>query len=114
MSDTVHFITSSATYPQATGKIVVFNAPFDDPENAIKYRQKGAIAAGKLGASAVLVRSYATFSLSTPHTGLMFYESGYPKIPAAEISIEDSELLNRLQQKGTEENKPRKFVVTEV
>ena len=85
---------------QATGKVLVFNAPFDDPENAIKYRQRGAIEGAKLNASTVLVRSYATFSLGTPHTGLMFYDLDLTKIPAAEISIEDAELLGRLYNKG--------------
>ncbi|CAG7716865.1 unnamed protein product [Allacma fusca] len=84
----------------ATNKILVFNAPFDNPENAIKYRQRGAIEGAKINASAVLVRSYATYSLATPHTGLMFYDGDVQKIPAGEISIEDAELLYRLQKKG--------------
>ena len=85
----------------ATGKIIVFNQRFEDPEKAIKYRQLGAIEGAKLGAVATIVRSYATFSLGTPHTGLMFYSNNVTHIPAAEISIEDAKLLSRLYKKGT-------------
>ena len=87
---------------QATGKIVVFNQPFENAEKAILYRQLGAIEASKKGAAATLVRSYATFSLGTAHTGLMFYdETGeVPRIPAGEITIEDAEILHRLYKRG--------------
>jgi carboxypeptidase Q len=86
----------------ATNKIIVFNQPFDNPEDGIKYRQYSAIKAAKLGAVATLVRSYVTFTLGNPHTGLMFYEhNGSIPIPSAELSIEDADLLYRLYKKGS-------------
>lgn len=84
----------------ASNKIIVFNQPFDNPVDGIRYRQFSAIEAAKLGAVATLVRSYATFTLGNPHTGLMFYADGSLPIPSAEISFEDAELLYRLYKKG--------------
>lgn len=82
------------------GKILVFNHAFDDAVNAVTYRHRSAIEGAKVGAIATIVRSYATFSLNTPHTGEMHYEEDIPPIPSAEISIEDAELLGRLYNKG--------------
>jgi carboxypeptidase Q len=38
--------------------------------------------------------------LQTPHTGATVYEDGQPKIPAAAITIEGAELLQRMQDRG--------------
>jgi Zn-dependent M28 family amino/carboxypeptidase len=48
----------------------------------------------------VLVRSITTHSLDTPHTGSMGYDKDAPKIPAASITVEDAELVDRLASKG--------------
>lgn len=87
------------------GAIVVFNVPMSPEHGAgygtvVEYRWAGASRAAKRGAVAVLVRSVTTRSLSTPHTGAMGYEPGQPKIPAASITIEDAELLDRLAARG--------------
>jgi hypothetical protein len=91
------------------GKIVVFDHPFvrtgdefADYGEAVKYRGDGPSAAAKLGAVAALVRSVATASLRTPHTGGFGYDEKYPKIPAASITTEDALLLHRIARAGHE------------
>lgn len=66
----------------------------------VEYRWGGASQAAKRGAVAVLVRSVTAHSLRTPHTGAMGYDDKFPKIPAAAITVEDAELLDRLAAKG--------------
>lgn len=92
---------------EAAGKIVLFNAPFPaDSEPfagygvAVRYRGAGATAAAKAGAVASLIRSVATFSIQSPHTGGMRYDATTRKIPAAALSIEDAEMLDRMQARG--------------
>jgi hypothetical protein len=89
------------------GKIVLFNramrAGFGGPEgygSVASLRTRGAIEAAKLGAVATLLRSIGTASLRTPHTGLMNYEEGVPRIPGAAVSAEDADLLHRLLASG--------------
>ncbi len=84
----------------AKGRIIVFNAPFVDYGSTVVFRVKGAIEAAKVGAVASLIRSVAPFSMQTPHTGMMDYDSAVPKIPHAAISIEDAEMLQRFQERG--------------
>jgi carboxypeptidase Q len=85
---------------EAIGRIVVFNTPYEEYHKTVAMRTRGAIEAGKAGAVASLVRSITPISLQTPHTGNMFYEDGVTKIPHAAITIEDAELLQRLQDRG--------------
>ncbi|HEY5922648.1 MAG TPA: M20/M25/M40 family metallo-hydrolase [Kofleriaceae bacterium] len=66
----------------------------------VEYRSRGASEAAKRGAVAVLVRSVTAKSLSTLHTGAMGYHKDHPKIPAAAITVEDAELLDRLTGDG--------------
>ncbi|MCA9658744.1 MAG: M20/M25/M40 family metallo-hydrolase [Myxococcales bacterium] len=93
----------------AKGTIVVINKampPFDAAEHntfygeTVQIRSRGAIEAAKVGAKAVLIRSVTAKSLATPHTGAMHYADDVPKIPAAALSIEDTEHLARLAAKG--------------
>jgi Zn-dependent M28 family amino/carboxypeptidase len=51
---------------------------------------------------AAVIRSVASHSLRTPHTGSMRYEEGVPRIPAAAISTEDADLIERLLARGEE------------
>jgi|CXWL01.1.fsa_nt_gi carboxypeptidase Q len=93
---------------EARGKIVLFNnvMPPYDPEKgsgygkAVQFRGKGAILAAEKGAVACLVRSVTAKSLRSPHTGAMRYEDGVTKIPAAAITVEDADMIARLQARG--------------
>lgn len=94
------------------GKIVVFNYKFDrDLQKsgfgggaygpAVQYRFGGAMAAAKLGAVAVLVRSAGGSQNRLAHTGTMGYADGVTKVPGAAISFEDAEMLAWLVKSGS-------------
>ncbi len=91
-------LTNRAT--EARGRIVVFDAPFTEYGETVRYRYSGAVAAAGVGAVASLVRSVGPFSLRTPHTGMMTYEGAEQKIPHAALSSEDTARLRRWQQRG--------------
>jgi carboxypeptidase Q len=82
------------------GKIVVYNVPFTNYGATVQYRGAGASRAARHGAVAALVRSVTPVSLQTPHTGAMNYAPDQPKIPAAAITIEAAELLQRMYERG--------------
>jgi carboxypeptidase Q len=81
------------------GKIVLYNAAFTDYGATVQYRVSGASRAAKFGALAALVRSVGPVSLRTPHTGTMHYEDNVPKIPTAAVTIEDAEMMQRMQDR---------------
>ncbi|MEE9133826.1 MAG: M28 family metallopeptidase [Gemmatimonadota bacterium] len=85
---------------EARGKIVLLNAPFTSYGKTVTYRVVGAVAAARAGAVASLIRSVTPFSLRTPHTGQMRYDPEVPQIPHAAITVEDAEMLQRLQERG--------------
>jgi carboxypeptidase Q len=85
---------------EVPGKIVLFNAPFAGYGTTVRYRTTGASEAARLGAVAALVRSVGPSSLRTPHTGTLRYADDAPKIPSAAITLEDAELLARMQARG--------------
>jgi len=85
---------------QLRGKIVVYNVPFTDYEETVRYRLQGASRAARYGAVAALVRSITPVSLQTPHTGAMQYDANQPKIPVAAITIEVAEFLQRMNDRG--------------
>ncbi|WP_428262236.1 M20/M25/M40 family metallo-hydrolase [Haliangium sp.] len=93
---------------QVAGKIVLYDAPMEPYSSergtgyglVAPYRVTGPSRAAQLGAKAVLVRSLTAHSLSTPHTGTLSYQDGAPKIPAAALTVEDTELLVRLAAAG--------------
>ncbi len=93
------------------GKIVLFNVKFDKTLAELNqagaaygqvaaYRGGGAIAAARLGAVAVLVRSAGGSQNRVVHTGAMRYADGVMKIPAAAVSYEDAELMAYLAKAG--------------
>jgi carboxypeptidase Q len=83
------------------GKIVLFDVPFTEYDAVRLYRYRGASAAAKHGAVAMLLRSVASFSINSPHTGSTRYDSTVAaRIPAAAIAVEDAMLLHRMQDRG--------------
>jgi carboxypeptidase Q len=86
--------------PQAAGRIVLFNAPFTTYGQTVAYRVRGAIEAARAGAVASLVRSVTPFSMQSPHTGAMSYSNSIPQIPHAAITVEDTEMMQRMQDRG--------------
>lgn len=96
---------------EAKGKIVLFNFPFDTTTlapgaaygQAVRYRGAGADSAKAFGGVAALVRSVGPRSLSTPHTGGMAYgdtSRTARNIPAAAITTEAADMMQRMQERG--------------
>jgi carboxypeptidase Q len=83
------------------GKIVLFDAPFTGYGETVAYRTQGASRAAQHGAVAALVRSVASASMASPHTGTMTYDSAVARIPTAAVTVEDAMMLHRMQQRGT-------------
>ena len=81
-------------------RIVIFNPTFVSYGETVAYRAYGASRAAKYGAVATLIRTIAPFSIYTPHTGMQEYDSNVPKIPTACITIEDADMLDRLELDG--------------
>jgi hypothetical protein len=100
----IHSVAEAASLGAAAkGKIVFFNHAMAAPADYGKFvdmRTHGPSAAARAGAVATLMRSLATASLRTPHTGVTVYEANTPPIPAAAVSTEDADLLHRLLQRG--------------
>ncbi len=104
------FADLRARAADAKGRIVLFNSPFDTTLHpftaygqAVQYRATGADSASALGAVAVLVRSVTSRSFQTPHTGgLAYADSGRlgPRIPGAAVTVEDAEMMWRMQERG--------------
>ena len=93
------------------GKIVFYNSAmdralvesgraFDAYSKAVGFRGVGASRAAEFGAVASVIRSVASASLRTPHTGSLRYDEKQPKIPAAALTTEDADLVHRLLAKG--------------
>ena len=93
------------------GKIVFYNKAmdmalvesgraFEAYGKAVIFRGGGASRAAEFGAVAAVIRSVASGSLRTPHTGSMRYDEKFPKIPAAAMATEDADLVHRLLAKG--------------
>jgi carboxypeptidase Q len=97
---------------RVAGKIVLFNAKFDERlaaqgeagtayGQAVAYRGVGASAAARLGAIAALNRSAGAGGFRLPHTGSLFYQPDAPKIPAAAVTTEDADLIAYLAAQGS-------------
>ena len=86
--------------PKVEGKILLFNPVWRGYGGTVMYRVAGPSRAAEFGAKAVLVRSMTGVSLQTPHTGTLEYAKGTNKIPAAALSTEDADMLDRLIQAG--------------
>lgn len=91
----------------AAGKIAFINQRMERTRDASGYgkavigRVRGASAAARAGAIAVLVRSIGTDSSTrSPHTGTMRYENTPTRIPAAAISHIDADRIEQLLGDG--------------
>ena len=84
---------------EVAGKIVVYNQDFVSYPDTAGYRVDGAAKASKYGAVATLIRSVTPQSLYTPHTGVQEYGNA-KKIPTACLTVEDAEMLERMQTQG--------------
>jgi carboxypeptidase Q len=58
------------------------------------------VEAARVGAVASLIRSVTPFSMQSPHTGGMSYNSTVRKIPHAAITVEDAGMMQRMQDRG--------------
>jgi carboxypeptidase Q len=84
----------------ARGKLVLFDVPFTTYDETRRYRTEGPSAAARAGAVGCLIRSVASNSIRSPHTGRTSYDSTAPRIPAAALSVEDAMMLHRMQDRG--------------
>lgn len=88
------------------GKIAVVTQKLPRTQDASGYghlskiRVAGPSEAASRGAIAYLLRSLATDSRRSPHTGYMFYKESAPRIPAAALSVPDADQLERLAAGG--------------
>ncbi|WMW79487.1 M20/M25/M40 family metallo-hydrolase [Undibacterium cyanobacteriorum] len=93
----------SAAPDSVKGKIVFINHKM---QNASEYgavqagRTKGASEAARKGAVAIIIRSVGTDSHRFPHTGVMNYDDGVSKIPAAAMSNSDADMVVRMLKRG--------------
>jgi carboxypeptidase Q len=90
-----------ANSARVKGRIVLYNVPFTNYGETVLYRGNGPSRAAAHGAVAVLVRSVGPAGLRLPHTGALRYAEGVAQIPAAAITTEDADLLQRMQDRGT-------------
>ncbi len=90
----------AARADEAVGKIVLYDVQWEGYGRTVRYRGRGAVEAARAGAVASLIASVGSGTLYTPHTGGMGYEDGVPQIPHAAITIEDSRMLHRMQDRG--------------
>jgi carboxypeptidase Q len=95
---------------EVRGAIVVFDEHFDQRladagysgvayGHGSEYRTRGPAAAAALGAVAAMVRSVGGADYRLPHTGVTHF-GDQPKIPAAALSAEDTDLIVRLAARG--------------
>ena len=85
---------------EAKGKIVLFNVPYTTYGETVQYRSTGASMAARHGAVAMLVRAVGPMGHRTPHTGNMSYAGDTAQIPAASISVEDAQRIQRLANRN--------------
>lgn len=94
---------------EVKGKIVYFNSEMDPTlflafeayGKAVVYRGSGASRAAKYGALGVMIHSISTAPDNAPHTGGMYYNDSFPKIPAVALGPNDAKALYAKAKKGT-------------
>ncbi len=90
----------AARAAEAKGRIVLYDAAWRDYGFNGAFRRQGAIHAARAGAVASLARSAASYSMRTPHTGNMAYDSTVARIPHASVTAEDAMMIRRMIARG--------------
>ncbi len=85
---------------EAKGKIVLYDAEWRDYGYNGAFRRLGAIEAARAGAVASLARAAGPYSMRTPHTGSMSYDSTVARIPHASVTAEDAMMMRRMIARG--------------
>jgi len=97
----VHGFEELDAHPaQVRGRVVLFNVPFTSYGETVRFRSDGASRAARHGAVAMLIRSVGLNGLRLPHTGVLQYSDDAPKIPAAAVTTEDADRLERMVGRG--------------
>lgn len=106
-AEVVHFASLqeliAAAPERVRGKIVFINHRMQSANEygmVVQGRSRGASEAARKGAVAMMLRSVGTDSHRLPHTGVMSYDEGVQKIPAAAMSNPDADLLMRMLKRG--------------
>lgn len=96
-----NFAELEARKKEIKGKIVFYNYKFNPRfirtfeayGDAVKYRTHGPSRAAQYGAVGAVVRSMSHGTDNIPHTGMLAYDSAYPKIPAVALGLQDADWL---------------------
>jgi len=80
----------------ARGRIVFFNVPFTNYGETVRFRSHRPVASRAPRRRRHAGARGGTGRLRTPHTGALQYANDAPKIPAASITSEDGDRLQRL------------------
>lgn len=105
----------SANPKEIEGNIVFINKPMDEQQiitfkaygGCYPVRGNGAVEGARQGAKAVIIRSLGLLVDPHPHTGSMRYNDSIVKIPAAAVSTQDAEIIQKL----VDANKKLEFVL---
>jgi carboxypeptidase Q len=95
------FAELEARAASVKGRIVLFNVPFTNYNDTVAFRVTGPSRAARHGAVAMLLRSVGPPGLRLPHTGSLQYAADSPRIPAAAITTEDADRIQRIADRGT-------------
>lgn len=82
------------------GKLILLNFKWTNYFKISNLVYKGVNLACKFGAAGLLIRSKSPTTSGSPHTGAINYNNQYQKIPVAAITVEDSEMFSRMQNRG--------------
>ncbi|XP_064486043.1 carboxypeptidase Q-like [Ornithodoros turicata] len=82
------------------GKIVLYLPEWKGPRNYASYLLQGTTEAAKQGARACLFRAPEPLTGAALYAGLVQYDKSAPRIPAAVLTKQDSDLLSRMFERG--------------